>query len=55
MLAVVAGRWLLLPALANSGAVRERVEASLEAALGRDVRYDELGIGLVPPAAVLRR
>jgi uncharacterized protein involved in outer membrane biogenesis len=42
-----------LPRLARSEAARAKIEASARAALGRDVRYGEIGVGLLPPSLLV--
>ncbi len=44
---------LLLPRLVESEAVRARLQSAAEAALGREVRWGELELGLLPPSLLL--
>jgi hypothetical protein len=53
MALAIAGLLLLLPRLVASDAVRERIVREARAATGRDVRYDEISIGLLPPRLVV--
>jgi len=41
---------LLLPRLLASEAVRSRIQAAAESAVGREVHYGELEVGLLPPS-----
>jgi len=44
---------VLLPALVASDAARARVAAAAEAALGRELRYERLELGMLSPALVM--
>lgn len=50
----VAALAVLLPRLAAREDVQRRIEARAEALLGRDVGWDALSVGLLPPSLVLR-
>lgn len=43
-----------LPRIVKSDAVRTRIEAAAEQALGRKLRYGELDFGLLPPSLLVR-
>ena len=51
-LALGALAWAL-PRLAKSEAARAKIEASARAALGRELRYGEIGFGLLPPSLLV--
>jgi len=46
---------VVLPRLAESEGVRERIQAASRNALGRDVDYASIGVGLLPPSLQLEK
>lgn len=44
---------VFLPRIVKSDAVRARIETAAEDAIGREVRYDDLEVGLLPPSLVV--
>ncbi len=44
-----------LPRLAKSEAARAKIEAAARAALGRELSYGEIGIGLLPPSLLVEQ
>ncbi len=42
-----------LPRLAKSEAARAKIQAAAQAALGRELRYGEIGVGLLPPSLLV--
>ena len=53
-LALGALAWAV-PRLAKSEAARAKIEASARAALGRELRYGEIGAGLLPPSLIVEQ
>lgn len=54
VLAIGALAWAL-PRLAKSEAARAKIQASARAALGRELRYGEIGAGLLPPSLLVEQ
>jgi Domain of Unknown Function (DUF748)/AsmA-like C-terminal region len=55
LLAVAVGALaLLLPRLVRSDAVRDQIQAASRKALGAELRYAELDVGLLPPSLLVR-
>lgn len=44
---------VFLPRIVESAAVRTRIEGAAREALGRELRYRELGVGLLPPSLLV--
>jgi AsmA protein len=44
-----------LPRLVDTPAVRERIQEAARASLGRELRYEKLSLGLLPPRLVVER
>lgn len=54
-LVLVLALLLVVPGVVRSDAVRSRIEAAARDALGREVRYADLGFGLFPPSLLVVR
>jgi uncharacterized protein involved in outer membrane biogenesis len=52
LIAIAALAWAL-PRLAKSEAARAKIQAAARAALGRDLSYQEIGVGLLPPSLIV--